>query len=499
MYVLLAIVVVLLTYVLFDRWERHKKYKNVSKIPGPPTSWLYGSIVDYGSTNGDRLRKQVDLVREYGLMVRLWRGSQLSIILSDPDKLQWLLSSNEHIAKSPGYNGWKLWLGKGLLTSEGNYWRKHRKIITPTFNFKILEQFTTYINSNSKTLIDLLKKEVGKKSFDIAPFIRNYNIDVIGETAMNTKINAQLNPILDYTEAAEGYMDIYIRRYFSFFKQFDLFFKWTDDYKRQQNYVNSLKGQTEKFIQQRKLERAMEAKQKDTDNAEFGIKKTKAFLDLLLDLQGEDLMTDEEIRQEVDTFMFAGHDTVTSSTMFCLLELANHADIQRTVYAEIKDFLGANPASDVSFGEIQNLEYLDLVVKETLRFHSVVPFIERELNSDVTWDGICLPKGTVISILPYAIHRSERFYEKPDVFDPDRFLRENAEQRHTYAYIPFSAGPRNCVGQRYALLATKAAVVQILKNFELLPAEPKFTPEITNTAVLKTENGICIQLKMREH
>lgn len=122
---------------------------------------------------------------------------------------------------------------------------------------------------------------------------------------MNTKINAQLNPILDYTEAAEGYMDIYIRRYFSFFKQFDLFFKWTDDYKRQQNYVNSLKGQTEKFIQQRKLERAMEAKQKDTDNAEFGIKKTKAFLDLLLDLQGEDLMTDEEIRQEVDTFMFA--------------------------------------------------------------------------------------------------------------------------------------------------------------------------------------------------
>ena len=119
---------------------------------------------------------QMALVRQYGKLFKLWMGNRLVIVLTDPKILEQLLSSNEHITKSVGYDGFKPY---GLVNSGGDYWRKHRKIITPAFHFKILETFVQYIRSNSYIMMSILEKNVNEKSLDIHPIISNYYLDTI--------------------------------------------------------------------------------------------------------------------------------------------------------------------------------------------------------------------------------------------------------------------------------------------------------------------------------
>lgn len=215
-------------------------------------------------------------------------------------------------------------------------------------------------------------------------------------------------------------------------------------YWRQKFVVRSLHSFTNRVIKERK---AIFNKSTITNN-ESSIKKRLAMLDLLLSVKKENGgINDEGIREEVDTFMFEGHDTTSMGLCFLLMLLANHSAIQERVFMEVMDIFG-DENREPSYNDLQNLHYLEACIKESLRLYPSVPLISRIATVDIQLpSGYFLPKGATVLINIYDLHHNPDIFPDPGTYNPDRFLPENCVNRHPFAYLPFSGGPRNCIGK----------------------------------------------------
>lgn len=189
----------------------------------------------------------------------------------------------------------------------------------------------------------------------------------------------------------------------------------------------------------------------DLDVAEddIGEKKRLAFLDLLLEsAENGALISDKEIKEQVDTIMFEGHDTTAAASSFFLSMMGIHQDIQEKVVQELYDIFGDSDRP-ATFQDTLEMKYLERCLMETLRMYPPVPIIARELKENLRLSSgkYTIPAGATVVITTYLMHRDARIYPNPTTFDPDNFLPERQANRHYYAFIPFSAGPRSCVGE----------------------------------------------------
>ena len=243
--------------------------------------------------------------------------------------------------------------------------------------------------------------------------------------------------------------------------------------------------------------------------------RRKAFLDLLLDhhinSDGE-TMTEEDIREEVDTFMFEGHDTTAMALSWILFMFGHHPEIQARAAAEVDsvfddiidynelqqqqqsnsfnqnghDFRSTSSSETtngmmndyddniiLTLDKIKSLKYLECCIKEGLRLFPSVPFIGRRSHEDLKLNGYHIPKGTIIFVYIYMLHRDPDVFPDPEKFDPDRFLQENAAGRHPFAFVPFSAGPRNCIGQRFAMSELKVVLAYLLRYFRFVSLDER--------------------------
>lgn len=169
-------------------------------------------------------------------------------------------------------------------------------------------------------------------------------------------------------------------------------------------------------------------------------------LDTLICAEKDGLIDHDGICEEVDTLMFGGFDTTSMSLIFTLMHLSLYEDMQELCYQEISQHI--DDPSDLDTNQLSNLKYLDRFIKETIRMFPPVPTMSRQtLHETELPNGLILPARTQISMHIFDIHRNPKYWDSPEEFDPDRFLPENSVNRHTYAYIPFSAGQRNCIGK----------------------------------------------------
>ena len=217
-------------------------------------------------------------------------------------------------------------------------------------------------------------------------------------------------------------------------------------------------------------------------------------MDLLLDLKTEGKLDLNDIREEVDTFMFEGHDTSATSTMWTLYLLGRHPDIQEKARNEVNTHWGSAeilPAEDLS-----SLKYLECCLKESLRLYPSVPQVMRILDTPVKLDeNYTIPAKSWVHMPIVQLHRDPEQWPEPDKFDPDRFQPEVAALRHPYAYLPFSAGSRNCIGQRFALMEIKTIVAYLLRHFswESVQAESEMKPGLQ--MVLVPTAGVHLAMK----
>ena len=283
--------------------------------------------------------------------------------------------------------------------------------------------------------------------------------------------------------------DLILLRQKTPFLWWDFIFKKMKMGKEHDQVLNTLHSFTKSVIQER-------AKTKGTQT---NISRRMAFLDVLLHAKtndGQELSL-SDIQEEVDTFMFEGHDTTAAAMTWATYLIGRHPSVQKRVHEELDQVFGDDINRPCTMDDVRKLQYLEKVIKESLRLFPSVPFLARVAKEDCEIDGYKIPKGTQLGVFVVNIHHNPDVWKNPETFDPERFNPENASKRHPYAFIPFSAGPRNCIGQRFALLEEKVMLSHLLRNFEVTSHEKREDIKMIGDLILRPAKPLNITLTER--
>ncbi|XP_041778262.1 cytochrome P450 4d2-like [Anopheles merus] len=509
MLVVVFLVTLLVLAVLREYRDRKRLQHIASHFQGPKPHWLLGYLPLFPVNDIPGIfETMVKLHERYGQDLFNWGllNDHMVVVTSAANVEKVVMAKKTE--KSQIYEFIEPWLGQGLLISSGEKWFHRRKIITPTFHFKILESFVTVFNREAELLIEKLGQNADAgREFDIYEPISLYALDSICETSMGVEINAQHNPENQYVRDVKRMSELVLLRIFHVLSAFPRTFWYTmPNAWEQRKLIRRLHAFTDSVIQSRRRQLLAAVEQGEVGNQEthaddlYGAKQRYSFLDLLLNVTvGGKPLSDADIREEVDTFMFEGHDTTTSGIAFTFYQLAKHPEIQEKLHQELQDVLGVDYRQvPLTYNTLQNFRYLDMVVKESLRLLPPVSFIGRRLVEDIQMNGVTIPAGTDFTIPIYVIHRNPAVFPDPERFDPERFSDANQHPPGPYDYIPFSAGSRNCIGQRYALLEMKVTVIKMLAHFRVLPGEQMPQVRFKTDLVLRPDKGIPIKLVRRK-
>uniref|UniRef100_A0A8C3TP20 CP4B1 protein n=1 Tax=Catharus ustulatus TaxID=91951 RepID=A0A8C3TP20_CATUS len=481
---LLGVTFVLLKVLQFY-WEKKKIFKALEAFPGPPKHWLHGHNHMVRSELGSA---RVGLSQPCKVPVGMRRTRWgVRVPAPVPSYRRGLL--HRECQDPKGDVPYKLivpWIGEGLLVLNGNKWFHHRKMITPAFHYDVLKSYVTLMSNSVKVMLDKWDKKITeKKSVELFQDVGLMALDSIMKCAFSFNSDCQTERSVDshyYIKAVYELSHLLSRRIQTFsFK--DIFYDWTPSGRRYRDACKVAQTHTGiPVIQERKR---LLSNEKEREKIQK--KKHLDFLDILLcskDANGAAL-SDEDLRAEVDTFMFEGHDTTTSGISWIFYCMSLYPEHQQRCREEIQGILGDRDY--VEWEDLGKMPYTTMCIKESLRLFPPVPAVSRQLSKPVTFpDGRSLPAGLL------SLNRD--VWEDPEVFDPLRFSPENSAHRHSHAFVPFSAGSRNCIGQQFAMNEMKVALALTLRHFEIHP-DPSRIPIMIPQIVLKSKNGVYVQLK----
>ncbi|CAI4232232.1 unnamed protein product [Auanema sp. JU1783] len=468
---------------------RLKLIKYVDKLPGPTAIPILGTTWQF-KWNAQELAHQM---RDWGLeysaqghgLIKIWLSFRPLILCIRPESAKAILESNTIITKGPEYNILEEWLGNGLLISTGSKWHSRRKMLTPSFHFQVLNDFLEIHDAQSQIFVEQISKYADKDGmFDIFPYIKRCALDIICETAMGTSVSAQTQHNHPYVLAVKRLNELaflHERMPWMWLKIVWYLSGYGPEYNKT---IKTVTDFTRKVIN----DKLSEVELSSNDG------KKKAFLDLLVDLLAKGEVTYEDVRAEVDTFMFEGHDTTAASMGWTLWSLAHHPDCQEKIFQELYDIFGESDRECTS-EDLKRMKYLEWCIKESLRLRPSVPMFSRIAEKDIEIDGFLVPEGSTVIITPFLIHTNQEVYENPESYNPERFADDNLLKRQPYAYIPFSAGPRNCIGQKFALMEEKTVLSWFFRRYKLstsIPYEENVPlPEI----IIRPSLGIPVKIE----
>ncbi|KAL2713684.1 cytochrome P450 4C1-like [Vespula squamosa] len=508
--ILLSFFTLLFVLHYFVRYGRIGRISN--RIPGLKAYPIIGNLYHFQLDNEKVLEKFWETNEELYPIHRLWSFFFSLVTLIHPEDVEILLKSTGHLEKSIPYKFLKPWLSTGLITGAGEKWQHRRKILTPTFHFKILEHFVVTFNEEAQYLVTSLKKEGkgGPIVKDLQELIPEHTLNAICETAMGIALRGMGEFAAKYREAVHTFGRSVVYRVTRPWYHFDTIFALSQRGRSQKELLKTLHGLSRKIIAERKLfheqtkgkylrnveemdENQIFSEKIDENNQSPIFKKRLAMLDLLIAASLEDNQLDDEgIREEVDTFMFAGHDTTAMALCFALLLFAKHKDVQERIRNEVNTIMQQNDGK-LTITMIREFVYLERCIKESLRLYPSVHFIARYISQDLQLKNYLIPAGSICNISIHNLHRFPKFWPNPDVFDPDRFLPENMKGRNPYCYVPFSAGPRNCIGQKFAMLEMKLMVAYIFHHFYLEPVDELDDVKMIGDIILRSPKPLRVK------
>lgn len=502
-----------------SRWFR--KWKALRALPGPwdgipfwfsmHAYWTHSRSI--AAKDGTAVFFQIisDMCERYrGKTFKAYLGMMPVLVLHTPDAVQTLLTSKINMKKPIVYNFIVSWLGDhNILTATGESWRFKRRMMTPAFHFRVLSDYLSTFNNNSTLLVERVEKLTAKEPAEPIPAFRltqNCALDIITKVLMGVDLGSQVDT--DDTSFATHFnmlMFLIGVRIFRPWMWSDAMYKRTMEGRLYQQSIRAMEKYTLGVLERRKgqlQELAAELQSERCDDV-VGVEEEKrndVMVDTLLKAHLHDNhYRISEIKKDLDGLLFAGTDTTTSAVGWALYLIGLHPQVQDKVHQELDDVFARDLDRDITVDDLKRMKYLDMCFKESLRLFPPVPIIGRVLEEDTVIDGHVIPKGVTCFINIYSLHRNSEYFKDPDKYIPERFLSQEVRDRHPFSYVPFSGGPKNCLGQRFAQMEGKTMLAKVLRKYSLESTRPISQLKITYEMILKARGGLRIWFRERTH
>ena len=471
-----------------------KKRVLLNNLPGPELHPFWGNVNIFRiSEEGFRNMEEYVKNHENDKVIRERRGPfSYNVKLIDPEVIGKVLSMNQ--AQAPKlklvYSIIGDFLGYGVFVLNHEKWSTRRRLITPAFHTQVLK---SYMSTYNDCVDALLRKWIegmqdDKDVIDVYRDLSLLTLDVVLRCAFTYKSDCQMensnNDAKEYISAIFASSKLFLKRFTHLPYYIPFYFNLTPTGRKSHQVFDRIKRESIKLVR---------ARRQDLVSGKESVKIKPDFIDILLttpDSTGSTL-SDEDIMSEINMFLFAGHETTASSLSWTLHLLGKHPDIQRKCREEIRSVLGGRES--IEWTDLSCLKFTSMCIKESMRLYPPVPMLPRMLMEDLKVDEYMIPKGTPVTIPIYLIHRHPKYWKNPDAFDPTRFC-EDKPGGSNFSFIPFSAGHRNCLGQRFAQTEQLIAIALIINKFELesISKEVRRLPEVT----LKPEGGLQIKFTL---
>lgn len=400
--------------------------------------------------------------RKYGDVVRFPGIGPLFpvYLLANPDHIKRVLQDeHQRYPKTPFVNDrWRQLVGEGLICSTGDFWRRQRRLVQPAFHRDLVASFADGMVTATSTLLERWGRSADMgQPLDMAVEMVHHALTILAQACFSADWKREAQIMGPAVEVAIGHA-------YEQMGQIVAAPEWipTPANRRFRRARSTLDSIVYRLIDERR--RSMGR----------GEPQPRDLLGLLLEATDEDSgvgMPDEQVRNEVMTFMFGGHETVASGLAWSLYLLSQHPVVQRRMRQELLDVLVGR---DPTVADLDKLEYGGRVVRECLRLYPPVWLISRTPVEDDEVGGFRVPAGSMVLLSAYVAHRHPAFWDNPEGFDPDRFMVVRSEARPRYAWVPFSSGPRKCIGDYFGQLELQLVLSMILARYrvDLVPGYP---------------------------
>ena len=441
---------------------------NHQQPPGPRGLSVIGSLLEYSRKP---LEFSTKCAREYGDVVSLSLGSVRVYLFNHPSLIEEILSKqNQNLIKDISYRALRGVFGDGLLLSDGDLWKRHRRLMQPAFNN---ERIATYASMTVEDTARMLATWRAGEIRDVHREMSQLTVKVITQAMFGVDVT---ETALEIGEALETIMLHYSHQAEMCF----LLPEWLPTpenrnahcaRKRLNEIVYDIIDQRRQFPKDDLLSRMLHAQ--DEDGSQF---------------------SNQELRDEVMTLLLAGHETTANALTWTLMLLAQHLEVEAKLAQEVQSVLeGRVPA----ITDLSQLRYTEMVLKESMRLYPPAWTLGREVTHDCQIGNHRLTRGTTVYVSQWVVHRDPRFFENPEQFLPERWENNLEQHLPRCAYFPFGAGPRVCIGKAFSMMEAMLILAMIAQKFRLalVPDHPiELLPSIT----LRPKQGVKMMLSQHK-
>lgn len=437
-----------------------------AEAPPGPDGWpVIGTTRELAR---DRLGFVTRMARTYGDVVRIPVAMGDFYGLFHPDDVrQVLVDDNQRYRKGAFFQRQLDFLGTGVLNAEGEAWREQRHAVEPAFHPDRIEGYARFMSEYTERMLD---------AWDDGT-VRNVHGDMMEltlEIVAKALFDVDLRRVDVVGEALETIMAASRRR--------------TD---RLVDIPDWLPTPANRALH--RAERTLDDVVDEIIRERRGDDDAGDVVSMLVNPEDASGMSDDAVRDEVMTLLLAGHETTAQALTYTWYLLAQHPGVAASLRDELDDTLGGDPPT---VGDVSDLEYTERVIQESMRLYPPVWSIVREPAEDVVIGGYRIPAGGTVGLYQWVTHRDPRFWDEPESFDPDRWADDRRQDRHPFAYFPFSAGPRRCLGDRFAMLEAQLVVATMAQRVDF-ETPPDSSLDLAPSLTLRPADGLRLRVNAR--
>lgn len=428
----------------------------------------------------DPLKMLIDISHTYGDIAHFKFGRQNVYLLNHPDYIEDVLVTNyKNFIKSRGLQVSKRLLGNGLVTSEGEYHDRQRHLIQPTFYPKRIK---SHAGMMVKQALDICNSWHDGTILDIHKEMTKLTLAIICKTVLGYDIDPEHDEVGDALLVCMKYFNRLLMPFGELIEKIPLL-PINKGFQKAKSDLDSI---VYRMIKEHRKKLDKEHEKKEDDD----------LLLTLLQAQDEEAgigrMTDQQLRDEVMTIFLAGHETTANALTWTFYLLSEHPTIETKLQQELDSIYGSSRTT-ITIDDVPRLEYTQKILTESMRLYPPAWALGRQAIDDYKVGGYTIPKGSIILMSQYVMHRNPRYFPEPDRFYPDRWTEEFKKQLPRFSYFPFGGGIRGCVGEPFAWLEAILLLATICRQWRMKHV-PSHKVELKALITLRPKYGMHMKI-----